>query len=200
MIIECQQCEAFVEAEEITGYEYMRTATQPSGRYLLLKCLKCDSPILVSQNNIGNMVEGDIWDTPARLYPSDDIRVNPNAPKPIRLAYGEAAVCFRARAYTAAAIMCRKTLEGICEAHGVQGLSLVKALEKMKNDKLIDDRLYEWADALRLAGNEAVHDVKVTVPSDDAKDMLEFTNAILDYLFSFRDKFDRFKQRRKKGT
>jgi predicted LPLAT superfamily acyltransferase len=76
----------------------------------------------------------------------------------------------------------------------------VKSLEKMKNDGLIDDRLYEWADTLRLAGNEAAHDVNVTVSRDDARDMLEFTNAILDYLFSFCDKFERFKLRRKRST
>lgn len=200
MIVECRQCEAFVEAEEIAGYGYLRSDTRPSGRYVLLKCLKCESPILISQNNIGNMADGDIWDRAVRLYPLEDIRVNPNAPKAIRLAYEEAIACFRTRAYTAAAIMCRKTLEGICKAHGVQGLPLVKGLEKMKNEKLIDDRLYQWADALRLAGNEAAHDVKVTVSGDDAKDMLEFTNAILDYLFSFRDKFEHFKQRRIKGA
>jgi hypothetical protein len=200
MIIECQQCGAFVEAEGIAGYMYLRTPTKPSGRYHLLKCLKCESLLLVAQNNVGNAVKGDIWDTPVRLFPSQDIHVNPNAPKPIRSAYEEAVACFRARAYTAAAIMCRKTLEGICEVHEVRVRSLVKALEKMKTDNLIDARLYVWAEALRLAGNEAAHDVNVTISGDDARDMLEFTNAILDYLFSFRDKFERFRQRQQRNT
>jgi hypothetical protein len=124
MIVECQQCEVFVEALEVCGYNYLRTDTKPSGRYLLLKCLKCESPILVTQDNVGNLVEGDIWDTPVRLYPSQDIHINPDAPKSIRSAYEEAAASFRARAYTAAAIMCRKTLEGICDAHGIRERSL----------------------------------------------------------------------------
>jgi hypothetical protein len=58
----------------------------------------------------------------------------------------------------------------------------------------------EWDDALRLAGNEAAHDVNVTISGDDARDMLEFTSAILDYLFSFWDKFERFRKRRQRST
>ncbi len=200
MVVECQQCEAFVEAQALSVYEYLRTETKPSGRYLFLKCLKCESPILVSQDNIGNMADGDIWDTPVRIHPSQEIRVNPDAPKSIRVAYLEAINCFKARAYTASAIMCRKTLEGVCEAHGIQERTLVKSLEKMKNDGVIDGRLYEWSDELRLAGNEAAHDVNVTISAEDSKDMIEFTNAILDYLFSFRDKFERFKNRRQRRT
>jgi hypothetical protein len=66
----------------------------------------------------------------------------------------------------------------------------------MKEKGDIDERLYEWADMLRDAGNDAAHDVNVTVSETDATDFLEFTNAIVDYLFSYRDRFDKFKARR----
>jgi hypothetical protein len=72
----------------------------------------------------------------------------------------------------------------------------MKSLEKMKTDGLINDQLFEWADVMRHAGNDAAHDVNVTISSEDARDMLDFTKAILDYLFSFRDQFEQFKQRR----
>ena len=57
--------------------------------------------------------------------------------------------------------MCRKTLEGICVRHGVKERNLVKSLEKMKIDGIIDERLFEWADVMRHAGNDAAHDVNV---------------------------------------
>jgi hypothetical protein len=66
----------------------------------------------------------------------------------------------------------------------------------MKEAGLIDARLFEWSDLLRIAGNEAAHGVGLSIAQPDAKDILEFTNAILDYLFSFRDRFEQFKQRR----
>jgi hypothetical protein len=49
---------------------------------------------------------------------------------------------------------------------------------------------------MRAAGNEAAHGVGLSIQQTDAKDILEFTNAIMDYLFSFRDRFEEFKERR----
>ena len=196
MIIECITCRAYVEAREHGGFEYLRNGDEPSGRFVLLSCNKCGSPALVRQSNVGNMVDGDIWDTPGRLYPTEGERANPNAPKDIQSAFEEARACYRARAYTAAAIMCRKTLEGICAAHDVNERSLVTSLKKMKDQGLIDERLFEWSDTLRVAGNEAAHGVGVRISEADARDILEFTNAIVDYLFSYRDRFEQFKKRR----
>ena len=95
--------------------------------------------------------------------------------------------------------MCRKALEGICAEHSVSERNLAASLKKMKEAGLIDDRLFEWSDSLRIAGNEAAHGVGLTISQPDAKDILEFTNAILDYLFSYRDRFEKFKQRRAKS-
>jgi Domain of unknown function (DUF4145) len=142
------------------------------------------------------MAEGDKWDTPFVVFPQGDIRVNPSAPVEIRAAFQEACTCYRTQAYTASAIMCRKTLEGVCAAHGIEERNLSASLKKMKEQTLIDDRLFEWSDALRVVGNVAAHGVNVTISQPDAKDAIEFTNAILDYLFSYRDRFEQFKKRR----
>lgn len=200
MILECTFCRAYVEATERGGFQYLRDGENPSGRYVLASCNKCHAPILVQQVNVGNMADGDIWDTPTRLFPTEGERTNPNAPKDIQVAFEEARACYRARAYTAAAIMCRKTLEGICAAHGVNERVLATSLKKMKDQGLIDERLFEWSDALRVAGNEAAHGVGVKILEPDARDTLEFTNAILDYLFSYRDRFEQFKKRRTEST
>ena len=200
MIIDCRQCEAFVEAEESGSYGYLPADGKSGGRFVLLRCAKCGNPILITQDNIGNQVEGDIWDTPVRLFPADEIHANPQVPKQLQLSFQEAASCFRARAYTAAAIMCRKTLEGVCVANNIQQRGLMQSLRKLREDGQINDQLFEWADALRMAGNEAAHDVNITISSTDARDMLDFTNAILDYMFSFKQKFDQFKQRREAAT
>jgi hypothetical protein len=146
------------------------------------------------------MGEGDKWDTPFVMFPHTDLRVNPNAPLDIRAAFEEACACYRSQAYTASAIMCRKTIEGVCSAHGVAEQNLSASLRKMKEVGLIDERLFEWSDALRIVGNEAAHGVGLTVAQPDAKDTIEFTNAILDYMFSYRDRFEQFKRRRAKDA
>lgn len=198
MIIECFECRSYVDAQVAGSFEQLSDGSGPSSLFTLLSCTKCRSPILVRQTNIGNMAKGDKWDTPYLLFPSGDLRVNPSAPRDIQAAFEEACSCYRAQAFTASAIMCRKTLEGICATHNMSERTLAASLKKMKEDGLIDDRLFEWSDSLRVAGNEAAHGVGLSIAQPDAKDILEFTNAILDYLFSYRDRFEQFKKRRAK--
>jgi hypothetical protein len=67
----------------------------------------------------------------------------------------------------------------------------------MKELNLIDGGLSEWADGLRLAGNRAAHDVLSEVSWEDARDLIEFTEALLDYVVVFRERFERLKARQK---
>jgi Domain of unknown function (DUF4145) len=127
--------------------------------------------------------------------PSDQPECSERYPGGVR----RACTCYRVQAFTASAIMCRKTLEGICAAHGVNERNLSASLKKLKDNGMIDERLFEWSDALRVVGNEAAHGVGLSIDQADAKDTLEFTNAILDYIFSYRDRFEQFKKRRAKG-
>ena len=154
--------------------------------------------MLVSQTNIGNLAEGDVWDTPVSIYPSLGGRPNPDAPKAVTDSMEEARLAFRARAHTASAVMCRRTLEVICKLHGAEERALAGSLKKLKEKGDIDERLYQWADTLRLTGNAAAHYSEEVITHDDARDMLDFTNAIVDYLYSFKDKFEAFKLRRAK--
>ncbi len=94
--------------------------------------------------------------------------------------------------------MYRKTLEGVCQQHGMSASNLKASLANLKEKGVIEGRLFEWADELRLAGNEAAHDVNVEVQSRDAGDTIEFTKALLEYVYTFREKFEEFKERRSK--
>ncbi len=91
--------------------------------------------------------------------------------------------------------MCRKTLEGIAEENNITARNLATALKEMKDKGIIENRLYEWADVLRISGNEAAHGVTSKISPQDAKDILEFTHALLEYVFTFQEKFEQFKKR-----
>ena len=192
MLIECETCEAVVDAQVLHSYEYFDQKGRP-GKYSFLKCPKCKSPFLVVKKFCEHG-----WDKPYRIYPPQDKRVNPSFPKPIRDSYQEALSCFKAKSFTAAAIMCRKTLEGICVEHEIKAGNLASGLKEMKEKGLIESRLFEWAEALRIAGNKAAHDVNVSISNQDAKDIIEFTDALLEYVFTFRDKFNEFIIRRQR--
>ncbi len=84
MVVECESCNAFVEAKKIGSYERLTDGSGPSTQFVLLRCEKCQQPILVAQTNVGNEAEGDIWGQPEKLFPISKYRTNPNAPRNIQ--------------------------------------------------------------------------------------------------------------------
>jgi hypothetical protein len=192
MLTDCKHCRATVDAIEHGSFQAYDPEMGVPEKFTLGECPRCSSPFLLSQNDWGDGK----WDAPGRLYPVRDDFVGVAVPKPIRNAFAEASRCLGAKAFTACAIMCRKALEGVCHDHGTAGRTLVDRLSDLKNKGIIEGRLYEWSDELRLVGNEAAHDVKVEVSTQDAVDALAFTRAVLEYVYTFRDQFEQFKKRR----
>ena len=193
MLLECPDCEAVVDAEVVSTYE-ITNDDHESVRTSFARCPKCQGPFLARE---WTDIWDDTWSAPVRLYPLPESLLGESLPKPIRAAFAEAQKSFKAKCYTASAIMCRKTLEGICAVHDINKGNLAVRLKAMKDQALIESRLYEWAEALRIFGNEAAHDVDVTIAPRDAADIIDFTNALIEYVFTFRDKFEEFKNRRK---
>jgi hypothetical protein len=195
MLVECASCEAIVDGEVIADYLDHDQESGMTGKYSFLRCPRCARPFIMLQVDDSFGFNGGNWDEPKRLYPPTEMGVSQAIPKSLRLAYGEARSCFRAKAYTATAIMCRKTLEGIADENKIVSRNLASALKEMKEKGIIENRLYDWADALRISGNEAAHGVNSQITSQDAKDILEFTHALLEYVFTFQEKFEQFKNR-----
>lgn len=131
------------------------------------------------------------WDEPIRAFPPRDREVDPSVPKDIARAFTEARTCFRAKAFTAATIMCRKTLEGVCSMRGVKSPGPLKAqLKKLKDNGTIESRLFEWAKELRTIGSDAAYGFGPIISPKDAHDTLEFTEALIEFVFTNRDKLE----------
>jgi len=198
LILECDHCEARVNADFVACYEHFCEQDETSYRYYFAKCPVCGEPFVAISGNWGDWDDERHWELPVRYLPRANQPVSRSFPKNIAVAYSEAVNCFKAKAYTATAIICRKTLEGICAEHNIKKPNLALALRQMLDDGIIDVRLFEWADALRISGNEAAHGVEISFNREDIQDILDFTKALLEYVFTFRDKFEQFKERRSK--
>lgn len=188
-IFDCLNCEARVSGEVLVRYDCQGDEPEYGPLdlyYFFVKCPQCAQPALLRIVEDGN---------PSRIWPPLD-RLDWEVPAPIRGAYDEAARCFDAGAFTAAAVMCRKVLEGVCDEQGARGNSLAARLDDLKAKGVIDSRLAEWANQLRLGGNEAAHDPSITVDRADARDLKDFTKAIVEYMFTIQRRFDSFQERR----
>ena len=192
LVATCTKCEKPVSAVHRFTYEVTSEDYEPDYQYLLYACPHCQKPF-VAVRETG--FEG--YGQPVVIFPSDRSQLDGSVPANICASYWEAHACFQSGAYTAAAIMCRRTLEGICFGFEAKGRNLKDKLIDLKERGIIESRLYEWADhVLRALGNDAAHDITVTVSRQDADDALEFTKAIIQYLYMFEAAFKRFKERR----
>lgn len=203
MVISCDGCEAKVAATIEGEYNDYSDDAGYAVRYSLLRCPECGSAMLAWQDDedarYHHADDGERWGRATRIHPATDQRqLGTSVPEPIRQAFIEALACFeKGKAYTASAIMCRKVLEGICDSHGANKGTLAARLKELYDKGELDKRLYDWITALRIAGNEAAHDVNTTVSREDASDLLDLTEAAAEYLYTFKEKFDQFQNRRK---
>jgi Domain of unknown function (DUF4145) len=137
------------------------------------------------------------WSDPERLYPAPPAELSEDIPEPMRSSLAEAQQCFAHGCYVAAAVMCRRTLEAFCQHLGeTRGKSLFHRLEALHKDGRLDARLKQWVDVLRDDGNLAAHDVKVTFTKSDAQELVDFTEALLEYAIVLKARFEAFQMRR----
>lgn len=195
MFIECPNCVINLEVEILSEYSYINPDDPIEGtNYTFSKCPRCYTPLLIQQIRVYEYGIID-WSNPQLLYPTSEFHINPIIPEKLRESLTECIKCYRGKAYTATTIMCRRTVEGFCLLKGVNEKTLAKSIEKLKIDGIINEQLFEWANELRLIGNEAAHNIEIEFTTIDSRDILDFTIAILDFTYSFKDKFDKFQKR-----
>ena len=130
----------------------------PEYRYRLVRCTACLDISLLLAMLIGWDGERSVYDDDFPVYPASPRNMNAAVPKTLQSCLQEARACYQVRAYAASAIMCRRALALLAIERGVRKKSLAGALAQLKEEGDIDQRLYDWCNALRLAGNQAAHD------------------------------------------
>ena len=112
-------------------------------------------------------------------------------------AYSNAVRSFDVGLYEPCVIMSRKCIEAVCKELGATKGNLKQRLSALGDDGKIDQNLLAWADQLRLIGNDAAHDLEIVIEQIDARDALDFVEAILMYVFTLNRRFEEFLERRK---
>lgn len=162
--------------------------------YSFVQCGECGDVSLEMREDYG---DGFSTDTPVTIYPAQR-RLSPDVPRPLRREFDEAQTCFTSKAYKATVVMVRRVLEGACQENNASAGTLVRKLARLKEDGVIDDTIAQWADALRVLGNEGAHYTGRRVSRDDAEDALAFAEALLDHIYVLRRRFEEFASRRER--
>ncbi len=205
----CPQCNILVEAKVIAeGFaEFRSDAVNPidevdteyhGERYSVCLCRRCNQPFLVRQSLYGIPGEFENFTEETVLYPGESKLLPEKLPESVKTAYDQAARSLHASLFEPCVLMSRKCLEAICKIFDTKGRDLNARLGKLHEEGHIDSRLLNWAHQVRLIGNEAAHDIDTPVTKEDARDVLDFTEAILIYVFSLTKRFESLQKRRAK--
>jgi hypothetical protein len=203
----CPQCNILVEAKVIAKGSggFRSNAINPidevdaeyhGDHFFVCLCRRCSQPFLIRQSLYGIPGEFESITDESVLYPTESKLIQETLPKSVRTAYDQATRALNASLFEPCVLMCRKCLEVVCKTLGAQGQDLSKRLVSLLEAGHIDSRLLSWAHEIRLVGNEAAHEMEALMSKEDARDILDFTEAILIYIFSLTKRFDLFKARR----
>jgi hypothetical protein len=191
-MVECPDCEAVVQAAPARPW-----LQHELDRIGILQCPRCYRPLVVFQRFLGPVgpYEQEEYGTAERVWPVPAGVLPHEIPEIIHSSLTEAQKCLACGTYTASVAMTGRGLEGLCRHFKTSKLSLFEGLKELLTRKIIDDRLYEWADELRDHRNLAAHASGASFSRQDAQDIFDFAVAICDYIFVLSKKFEEFQQR-----
>ncbi len=197
-VFTCPHCEQPSSAKakgrvEWNGVDEDGDTVDPPTEFILYQCQRCGRPSLESRMDFGAGFEDD---DPSLEFPAPR-RLSYSIPQPLRREWEEARTCFGAKAYSACVVMVRRTLEGTSADQGVSKKNLAGALQELQKQGRIDGMLADWANALRVLGNQGAHFTGKAVSREDAEDSLAFTEALLDHIYVLRKRFEEFQARLK---
>lgn len=167
--------------------------------FVVCTCIKCASPFLLLEVRYSVDPEANNITKHKVLYPIEGNVSFASVPQKILKPYLQAVRNYEMAQYEPCVIMCRRAVEVLAKDKNISGSNLYERLVTMHSQGIVDKKMLEWAHSIRLVGNEAAHDDEGNIPVNDASDILEFTEALLYYIYEVNKKYTDFKKRREKS-
>jgi hypothetical protein len=196
VFISCPFCDSRVQATVLAEHEYPAGEDYEPFKYQFVECSHCRN-VLVGRTEWEVGIDGQGWGRLTREWPLPDPTLHPNIPLSVRRGLEEAKRCFTNHCYMACAVMCGRAIEALCKDK-VKAEYSGTGLPKLKAEKIIDEKLFEWGDALRNERNVGAHAGEETVSRQTARDILDFALAIAEYVYVLDEQFKTYKERKAK--
>lgn len=208
-IIDCPFCKAKVAAVEEASVtntwdssETIYDGPDLNGiRLVIGSCPKCNRLLVGEAEQVdfaGWDADEDRWSNVfVRVYPSPQKKLlSQRIPKSVAESLDEADRSLQANANMASCVMLGRALESVCRDTLGTKITLGKGVDMLKERGIIDSRLYDWSQQLRVFRNLAAHaDTDAAISRQDAEDLQSFVYAIIEYIYDLTDKYNKFKER-----
>lgn len=189
----CPHCHTRSAAFHFLSGVYL--ASYSDRLYTLAACNKCDHCVMAVFEGYETLHRSALTDDPSWLFPSPISDIPPYTPANIKSRYEEALKSIGSESYESAVMMLRKILAlALDQIDPCKGRKLVKHIRDIARSNLIPKELVDFADVVRLGGNEAAHDESVFSTSE-VQALEEFTRLIFTYLFTLPGMLNEWKGR-----
>jgi hypothetical protein len=192
----CGHCGNETLLEERGAYQTQEPELNIKGDFVwksitryLFECKTCSKPTLIEINSDEILVDVDRY----TLYPPAPTSLT-NLPPKIDRAY-TAALRVRNIEPNACAVLVGRTLEAACNHELAQGRTLAQKLNYLAQNGRIPNTLAEMARQLKELRNLGAHDAEDEVTEQDVPIILDFLEAILEYLYVAPSKIEAVRTR-----
>jgi len=214
-IIDCCWCKAKVAAKELGSATRQGSdpdCGEPFGHRLYIgKCPTCGSLLAGESDQIdfaGYHADEDRWSDIVRVFPKPPKQFSSHRiPRQVSESLAEAERSLQANANTAACVMLGRALEAMCrdvlnnhdakpgDPVPTKKIMLGEGIKRLRDIKVIDQRLFDWSQELQAFRNIAAHPDDISITREDAEDLQTFAYAITEYIYDLADRYDEFKAR-----
>lgn len=195
MVYFCERCETHRNFKPLSVVE-VRDREEPfPQQFTFATCEICYYPAVYSRDDydLGAGFEDDEY---YRVYPPHERSVPFVLPTIVRESYDEAVRCEVHKSWIACVTMVGRTLEAVTKEYAPEVRSMFGGLKKMYDDGAISQEIHDWANELRSIRNIGAHATAKKLSRQDAKESLDFLQAILETIYYMRPKFIAMKARR----
>ncbi|HEY3137556.1 MAG TPA: DUF4145 domain-containing protein [Blastocatellia bacterium] len=192
IVIDCPRCAVRVEAVAETWVHI-----DELDACVLVQCPSCKGPLVGRVTSYQDEWNNWRWETAERVWPTPtNIQLSRAIPGAARRDISDAQKCLSHGIYSAAAVLCGRALERLIKER-VGPKTIATGLAELRTKGVIDQRLFDWAEALRRERNIGAHATEEEITKENAQDTVDFTIAIFDYVYTLSEKYDQYLGRRK---
>jgi len=125
-----------------------------------------------------------------------------NWPLDVQRYWTQAHESLRIENWDAAAVMARSAVQTTMGDKGAVGQNLYNEIEDLATKGSLPPLMKEWSHEVRVLGNESAHPKPNTPPTtaEDARDVVEFLDSLLLYLYEFPKQISDYRARRNTKT
>lgn len=159
------------------------------GRLYLYSCVNCGYPNIAEVEELSkdDWCDRSLEERIVRWLPIEPLGKDyPNVPDTIASLANEVHKCLEIGANRAAVIMARGALEGIVtdQEKAPSKKNLYERIENLRKEGIITSRTADSATAIRLCGNDYVHNVLEPVDREYTEIVIQILDSMIDDLYS----------------